>query len=300
MLQYFSLSNVGVSGVVAPTQTASIENVIAHIQLIQVVQAILLITTGFILAWLASLVVNKLVLHRFPNSKAAFFRKITIYFIIIMFFVAALQQLGFSLNIFLGAAGILTLAVAFAAQLTVSNFISGLFLIAEKPFRVGESIAIDGISGEVLSTDALSIRIRTAENTMVRIPNETLIKANIINLSRFPIRRFDLTLGVAYKTDSEKIKTLLLNAAAENNYCLKEPAPKVNLACFGESAVNWQLLVYATRENFSDLKNTLQQEVKAILEKNNIEMPYPTRSFYTSSDTLPLPIKIISGDKTEL
>jgi small-conductance mechanosensitive channel len=286
--------------VVASTEPASIENIIAHIQLLQIVQAFLLITSGLILAWLASLTVNKLVVKRFPNSNVILFRKITIYFIIIMFFVAALQQLGFSLSIFLGAAGILTLAIAFAAQLTVSNFISGLFLIAEKPFRVGEWISLDSISGEVICTDALSIRIRTSENTMVRIPNETLIKANITNLSRFPIRRFDLTVGVAYKADSEKIKALLLMTAAQNNFCLKEPAPKVNLASFGESAVNWQLLVYANREDFLDLKNTLQQEVKIIFEKNNIEMPYPTRSFYTSSDTSPLAIKIISSDKTDL
>ncbi|MFN9975907.1 MAG: mechanosensitive ion channel family protein, partial [Phycisphaerae bacterium] len=113
----------------------------------------------------------------------------------------ALDSLGFDLKVLLGAAGILTVAVGFAAQTSASNLISGLFLMFERPFVVGNSIVIGDLRGEVVAIDMLSTKIRTFTNMMVRIPNETLVKSNIVNLSYFPIRRVDLEVGVAYSSD---------------------------------------------------------------------------------------------------
>lgn len=268
----------------ASTSLSPFEKIIAQIQFTQLIQAIVLLVMGVIIAKLLNIVIKKIVRNHFSAHIVAMVSRVSYYVIVILFLLAALQQLGFSLSIFLGAAGILTVAIGFASQLSVSNLISGLFLLAEKPYRIGETIAVGDIQGEVIAIDALSIKLRTAENTLVRIPNETLIKSNIINLSRFPMRRFDLMIGVAYKENNAKIRSLLLETALNNEFSLKIPAPKAILLNFGDSAVNWQLLVYAERENYSDLKSSLQEQVKDVFEQHNIEMPYPTRTVYTVND----------------
>jgi len=103
------------------------------------------------------------------------------------------------MGLLLGAAGILTVAPGFASQTSASNLVSGLFMIAEHPFGVGDTIRLGSIAGEVPSIDLLSVNLRTPDNLYVRIPNETMIKSEITNLTRFPIRRLDLEIGVAYK-----------------------------------------------------------------------------------------------------
>ena len=118
-----------------------------------------------------------------------------------MFCVSALRELGFKLSVLLGAAGVLTVAVGFASQTSASNIISGLFLLGERPFSVGDVIRVGSTTGEVLSIDLLSAKLRTFENLFVRIPNETLIKSEVTNLSRLPVRRLDLKIGIAYKEE---------------------------------------------------------------------------------------------------
>jgi small-conductance mechanosensitive channel len=146
-----------------------------------------------------------------------------------LFIASAMREMGFSLAVIMGAAGVLTVAIGFASQTTASNLISGLFLIGERSFEIGDIIKVGNTTGEVLSIDALSVKLRTFDNLFVRIPNETLIKSEVTTLSRFPIRRLDLQLGVAYKEDIEQVRKVLMAVADSNPLCLDEPSPAVHL-----------------------------------------------------------------------
>lgn len=154
----------------------------------------------------------------------------------------------------LGAAGVLTVAIGFASQTAASNFVSGLFLVVENPFSVGDVIRVDDTTGEVLSIDWLSVELRTFDNLLVRIPNETLVKSKLTNLNRFPIRRADLRVGVAYKEDLARVQEVLLDLADRNPLSLEEPAPLVILLGFGDSSVDIQFSVWGARENFLGLR----------------------------------------------
>ncbi|RXM22074.1 mechanosensitive ion channel, partial [Citrobacter sp. AAK_AS5] len=90
-----------------------------------------------------------------------------------------------------------------------SNLISGLFLVMERPFVVGDVITVDDVTGEVLTIDMLSTKLRTFDNLYVRMPNETIIKSRVTNLTHFPIRRIDLRLGVAYREDLARVRAVL-------------------------------------------------------------------------------------------
>jgi small-conductance mechanosensitive channel len=205
------------------------------------------------------------------------FSRFTKYGIFTLAIAAALNQLGFDLKVILGAAGVLTVAIGFAAQTSASNLISGIFLMVERPFVVGDAIKVADFSGTVVSVDMLSSKIRTFDNLMVRIPNETLVKSNIINYSFFPVRRADLSVNVAYSANIERVEQILREAALANPLCLNEPEPIFVFDGFGESAMKAQILVFTVSDNLQILKNELYADIKRRFDNEGIQMPYPTR-----------------------
>ena len=206
------------------------------------------------------------------------------YYVVLALAVAsALRELGLDLGVLLGAAGVLTVAAGFAAQTSAANLISGLFLMSERPFVVGEVIEVGGTTGEVLSIDLLSVKLRTFDNLYVRVPNETLVKAQITNLTRHPIRRYDLQVGVAYDTKIAKVREVLMDVAEKNPLALREPRPIIIFQSFGESAVNLQFSVWTARDNYLDLRNGLAEDIKEAFERERIEIPYPHRAIVSRS-----------------
>ena len=258
----------------APTLT-NLSQTIAGVSPADLGKALLMVLLGFGVAKIASAGILKAMSKLGSNYQTKLIRRIVFYLIFILFVLAALQHLGFKLNVLLGAAGILTVSLGFASQTSASNIISGLFLIAEKPFVVGDSIIVGDTSGQVISIDLLSVKIRTNDNTLIRVPNETLIKSNVTNLTRFRIRRYDLQFGISYQEDIEKVRGVLLAMADKNPFCLKDPAPALYFSNFGASTVNLQFSVWATRANFSEMKNKIPEEVKIALAENKIDMPFP-------------------------
>ena len=209
---------------------------------------------------------------------------------------SVLHQLGFNLGVLMGAAGLLTVAAGFAAQTAASNLISGLFLIGERPFVVGDVITVDTVTGEVTDIDLVSVKLRTFDNLMVRVPNETLLKSRITNLSQYPIRRMDLQIGVAYKEDIERVIDVLRRVADTLPQCLDEPEPLVIHKGFGDSAVLLQFSVWAPRTAFLATRNALLIEIKKAFDQEGIEIPFPHRTLYAGSVTAPLPVRVLTED----
>jgi len=213
--------------------------------------------------------------------------------------LAILYQLGCKLTALLGAAGIAGIAIGFASQTSVSNIISGLFLISEKPFAVGELIKVGDTMGTVLSIDLLSVKLRTFDNQLVRIPNETLIKNQVNNITRFPIRRLDIELGVAYKEDITKVRNVLSDIAANNPYCLDEPEPLIVFKNFGDSALEFLFAIWCVKTDFLKLRNTIMQKIKERFDAEGIEIPFPHRTLYTGSVTSPFPVTVVDEDNKD-
>ena len=224
-------------------------------------------------------------------------RRVSFYGIAGLFATSALTDLGFDLGVLLGAAGILTVALGFASQTSASNVISGLFLLGERPFSVGDVIRVSGTTGEVLSVDLLSVKLRTFDNLFVRIPNETMIKSEVTNLRRFAIRRVDLQVGVAYKEDLRHVRDVLMEVADRNPLCLEEPAPLIIFQGYGDSSINHQFSVWAQTDNYLELRNSIPLEIKEAFDDNDIEIPFPHRTLYTGAETDPFPVRVMNeGD----
>ena len=212
--------------------------------------------------------------------------------VILLFIV--LHLLGVKITALLGAAGIVGIAIGFASQTSMSNLISGLFMISEKPFEIGDVIKVSSTVGVVLSIDLLSVKIKTFDNQYIRIPNEKLLGSELTNITRFPIRRLDIKLGVAYKTEVDHLKTVLREIAAANPYCLDEPEPLILFSNFGDSALEFLFGVWFYKTDFIALKNSIMQEIKERFDREGIEIPFPHLSLYSGSATEPMPIRVVN------
>lgn len=254
---------------------------------------------GFFLARAARLLVTSVFGKHMTPQQLMLLRRTVYYLIFTLFVVSALDDLGFDFGILLTAGGILTVAIGFASQTSASNIISGLFLIGERAFEIDDIVEIDGTMGIVLAVDLLSTKIRTFDNLVVRVPNETMIKTKLINYSRLPIRRVDIRVGVAFKENLEQVRKLLFSVADANPLCLEEPEPLFIFIGFGNSSLDLQFSVWATRQNWLELKNKLQQEIKEAFDNEGIEIPFPHLTLYTGAATEPFPLRNLSLEAQE-
>lgn len=254
---------------------------------------------GLVAARLASAALARAFGRHLSGHHVMLLRRGSYYLVITLFLVSVLNQLGFSLGVLLGAAGVLSVAVGFASQTSASNLISGLFLLGERPFEVGDVITVGDRTGEVLSIDLLSVKLRTFDNLYVRIPNETMIKSEVTTLTRFPIRRFDAKIGVAYKEDMSKVREVLFDVAARNPLCLDEPKPLFIFLGYGDSSLDIQFSVWAQTANWLNMRNAILQEIKEAFDAAGIEIPFPHRSLYAGSVTEPLPVRLVPAEQAE-
>ncbi|MCX7014711.1 MAG: mechanosensitive ion channel family protein [Candidatus Sumerlaeota bacterium] len=211
--------------------------------------------------------------------------------------VSFLRQLQFEISPILGALGIVGVAVGFASQTSFSNIISGIFLIGERSFEINDVVAIGEVTGQVLSIDLMSVKLRTFDNRFVRIPNETIVKSQVTNVSRFPIRRVDINVSVAYKEDIGRVRTILLGVAHRNPLCLEEPEPLVIFSGFGASSIDLLVAAWAAKEDWMNLKNSLGEDILAAFRREGVVIPYPHLSLDAGEEADALSVRVTESDK---
>jgi small-conductance mechanosensitive channel len=263
-----------------------------------VVRALVYVIVGIVLARGARYAVRRTT-NTLSAQQKQLLSRIAYYGILTLFFVSALRQFGFDFTVLLGAAGIVTLAIGFASQTSASNLISGLFLVLERVVQIGDIVTVDDVTGEVLTVDLLSTKLRTFDNLLVRIPNETMVKARITTLNRFPIRRVDLRVGVAYHSDLGLVQRTLFAVAHANPLCLDEPGPLLISQGFGDSSIDYQLSVWAKSEQFLAVRNSVTREIKEAFDAAGIEIPFPQRVLHGGAEPvavrMPLPDADVDG-----
>lgn len=210
------------------------------------------------------------------------FSDVIIYIIAI---VLALDILGINVMPFVAGAGVVGIAVGFAAKDTLSNLIAGVLLIIDRPFEVGDRIEvwsapIDSATwGDVIDIGLRATKIKTTDNIVIIIPNNEIMKRDIVNYTIITSKiRVRINIGVAYDTDIEKAKRIIMQTAESVQWISKEPAPKVVVRNFGESSVDLQLRVWIddARKRMDTISH-ITDKVKEAFDKSDIEIPYPKR-----------------------
>lgn len=239
--------------------------------------AVAILLTSIVVSLIGARWARRFATARFTPAQAEVAGRLVFGFGLFLGVVSALRQVGFDLSIFVGAAGLLTVAVGFASQTSASNLISGLFLLFERPFSIRDVIRVGPTTGEVVSIDLLSVRLRTFDNLLVRVPNETLLKSEITNVSYFPLRRFDLQVVFDYRADLEQVSQLLIELANQDPRVLDEPGVVVHFIEFIDRGAQFQVSVWVPRDAYAAVKNEFPIALHSGLRRRGVEMPVPRR-----------------------
>jgi len=195
--------------------------------------------------------------------------------------MAILATFKVDITPFLAGAGIAGLALALAAQDIISNFFGGAIITVDKPFTVGDRVKVDTYYGDIISIGPRSTRLKTLDNQIVTIPNNKITTNVITNFSEPDVSiRLTLTFSVAYGTDIEKVRRILLeianNAVKTTEYFVADPAPKVFFLEFGDSSLKFILYVWARRYNLPDeARDVINTAVARRFADEGIEIPFP-------------------------
>ncbi|WP_037317429.1 mechanosensitive ion channel family protein [Salegentibacter sp. Hel_I_6] len=203
----------------------------------------------------------------------------------IILFVLFITQLGVQSASLVAAIGAAGLAIGLAMQGSLSNLAGGVILIILKPFKVGDWIEVQGVSGSVVEISLFYTKLDTFGNQRAVIPNGELSNDNIINYSFNGTRKENLSFGISYDDDLKKAKEVLRNLVEEQENVLKDPAPQIIVSELGADSVNFSVRYFAENSKFWDLHWFMIEEGKIRLEEAGMTIPYPQRDVYLYDQT---------------
>lgn len=190
-------------------------------------------------------------------------------------FIQGLRGVGVDVVGILGAAGVAGVAIGFASQTALSNLISGAFLVGERSFKLGDYIEVCGEAGTVESINLLSIYLRKPDNSLVRIPCETLIKSPVRNLTGDAIRRIDFDLGVDYTSNLTEVKNILLSVIAEQSGLLNTPEPTITFTGFGNSSLDLHIGAWCKTADYHAVRYKFATAILRAFAEKGINIPFP-------------------------
>ena len=204
--------------------------------------------------------------------------KYIVWFIV---FLLVLNVLEIDITPLLAGAGIITLAIAFAAQDIFANFMGGAVIAMDKPFRVNDRVKIEEFYGDVVNVGTRSTRLKTLDNQIVIVPNKKMLDSYVVNYaqpdSRLKVR---IPIGVAYGSDIARVKQVMLEIANEQAekypYILTDPKPLVYFLEFGASSLNFQMIVWT--DDFSmtwEVQDAINERIAERFAEEGIEIPFP-------------------------
>lgn len=253
-----------------------LQNLFTADTLMRLLWGIAVFIVGILLLKLVVFVVGRSVERRLSAQSAMIVKKVLFYIGLLLVVLIILAQFGVQMNALLGAAGVLGLGIGFAAQTSVSNVISGAFLISEKAFTVGDLITIGDTTGVILSIDLLSVKLRMLDNRFVRVPNENIIKMNVTNITRFPIRRMDIEFTVAHSVDPLKVREIALSVVGLVSASLDEPEPLFLIQQVTPIGVDIRLGVWFPKDQFLVVRNGVLSGLISAFREQGIDFArYP-------------------------
>ncbi|MEO1144953.1 MAG: mechanosensitive ion channel domain-containing protein [Cyanobacteria bacterium J06638_22] len=199
---------------------------------------------------------------------------------------------GVDLSSFAILASALGVGIGFGFQDIAKNFGSGIVLVFERPIQVGDFVEVGEFLGTIERIGARSTLIRTLDQVSIIMPNSRFLEDEVINWSHDnPVSRLHLPVGVAYASDVDKVRDVLMEAAQNHPFILSHPKPHVLFQGFGDSSLDFELLVW-TRDPSKQLyiKSDLNFRIERLFRENQVEIPFPQRDLHVRSGTLPIAV----------
>jgi small-conductance mechanosensitive channel len=221
--------------------------------------------------------IKRSIKDRMDRDRLEIITKVVYYMIITIAVLLIIPDLGIDLSGLLVAGGVVGIVIGFASQSIVGNLISGLFLMFERPIKIGDQLRVDDISGFVEDIHIVSTIVRTYNGLYVRIPNEKVFTGIITNYVANIARRFEYVIGIRYSDDADLAIEIIKDLIEEQPFALKNPSPQVFVDNLGANSVNLHVRIWAPATEWYDLKMEMLWEIKKTLEENGIEIAFPQR-----------------------
>jgi len=264
----------------------------------KITMAILILLVGYWISGLVTKLVEPVIVKRLKieSNQAGLIRRWLRVVLVIALVLFSLTSVKIPLTVFAFAGGALAIGLGFGMQTMLKNFVSGIIILFERPFRVGDVVEVSGQRGTVTSIGLRASVLQLWNSTEALIPNSTLLESSLTNWT-FSNRkvRFTVTVGVAYGSEPRRVIQILSDAAERHGLVEKDPKPQVLLTDFGESTLNFELRFWldVSRANSAQVSSDLRLMIAGELAQQGISIDYPQRDIHLHA-TPPLQVQVIS------
>ncbi len=207
----------------------------------------------------------------------------------LVFILVLLSTIGIEVSGIITALSALVLAVGMALQNNISNLANGMIIVATGMFKKGDFIEVDGVSGSIEEINFLFTTLKTSDSKKVTLPNSTIVNNSVINAGGNAQRRVDFTFSVAYETDVETVKNLVINVMKSNGNVLLDPAPFCRLKNLGASSIDFFANCWCDKEDYWEVYYYVLENVYNEMKRNNISIPYNQLEVRTRTDAVSMP-----------
>ena len=216
---------------------------------------------------------KKQLLKIYPDAlRVNVMARIMTYALFFLLTTVILQQFGINMTAIIGAAGVIGVAIGFAAQTSVANIISGLFLTFEHPFSLNDSVIINNVEGKVQALDLFAVTICTFDNKIVRISNEQVLKATITNVSKKRERRYNTSIEIVAQADPKQAIALINQLPQELPYLIKDKAPFIAITETNGSYTHIAIGVWTTQKEWGTTRAAFLVDVKKVFSDAGIAL----------------------------
>ena len=195
--------------------------------------------------------------------------------LMIVVFIAAINQLGIETTSIIAVLGAAGLAIGLALQGSLSNFAAGILIVIYRPYKVGDYIQADSHLGTVHDIQIFSTVLKTPDNKLVVVPNGSIMNGSIVNFSHQEERRIDLIASCSYEDDIDQVKSILADILSKNDRILSEPKPRIAVSELADSSVNFIVRPWVKNSDYIDVYYSLLEEIKKRFDQEGISIPYP-------------------------
>ena len=238
----------------------------------KLIAALLLLIIGIWVIRFINAVSRKIMIKRdIEPTLIEFLSDIIFWGLRIVLFIAVISKLGIESSSFVAILGAAGLAVGLSLQGSLSNFAGGMLIILFKPFKLGDTIEAQGVSGMVIDIQIFVTQLLTANNQVIFVPNGALSNGTIINYSMQETRRTDLTFGVSYETNIKEVKDIIMDILNANEKILKDPVPTVSIREITDSGIKIAIRAWTKNEDFGDVTSEIFEDCKTAFDQAKID-----------------------------
>ena len=246
--------------------------------------AIIIIIATYIIGKFLSILILRILAGKVDPNNSTFFVKLVKWVIYFIGFLIASPFLHVDLSGLMVAGGVVAVALGFASQNTLSNFVAGVLLMFERPVALGDNISVNGTEGYVQEIGLLSTTIRTYEGIFVRIPNDSMFSSDITNYVAHIARRFDYDIGISYSEDADKAIGIIRQVIDKHPYALISPAPKIYVDLLDASSVNLKVRIWAPSGYWWDVRTELLWKIFKALRNAGVDIPFAQLTLWFGDD----------------